>query len=76
MKPEQAYNSWASQYDTDENKTRDLEAKALREVFSIISFNTVLEIGCGTGKNSEWLLQKAEQITAVDLSVEMISKAK
>jgi len=59
MKPEQAYNSWASQYDTDENKTRDLEAKALREVFSIISFNTVLEIGCGTGKNSEWLLQKA-----------------
>jgi ubiquinone/menaquinone biosynthesis C-methylase UbiE len=76
MKPEQAYNSWASQYDTDENKTRDLEAKALREVFSIISFNTVLEIGCGTGKNSEWLLQKAEQITAVDLSGEMLSKAK
>jgi ubiquinone/menaquinone biosynthesis C-methylase UbiE len=76
MKPEQAYNSWASQYDTDENKTRDLEAKALREVFSIISFNTVLEIGCGTGKNNEWLLQKAEQITAVDLSGEMLSKAK
>jgi ubiquinone/menaquinone biosynthesis C-methylase UbiE len=76
MKPEQAYNSWASQYDTNENKTRDLEAKALRDVLSTISFTTVLEIGCGTGKNTEWLLQKAEQITAVDLSEEMLSKAK
>jgi len=76
MKPEQAYNSWASQYDTNENKTRDLEAKALRDVLSMISFNSVLEIGCGTGKNTEWLLKKAEQITAVDLSEEMLSKAK
>jgi ubiquinone/menaquinone biosynthesis C-methylase UbiE len=76
MKPQQAYNSWASQYDTNENKTRDLEAKALRDMFSTISFNAVLEIGCGTGKNTEWLLQKAEHITAVDLSEEMLSKAK
>jgi ubiquinone/menaquinone biosynthesis C-methylase UbiE len=76
MKAEQAYNSWASQYDTNENKTRDLEAKALREVLSMISFDSVLEIGCGTGKNTEWLLQKAEQITAVDLSEEMLSRAK
>jgi ubiquinone/menaquinone biosynthesis C-methylase UbiE len=76
MNPQQAYNSWASQYDANENKTRDLEAKALRDILSTISFNTVLEIGCGTGKNTEWLLQKAEHITAVDLSEEMLSKAK
>jgi ubiquinone/menaquinone biosynthesis C-methylase UbiE len=76
MNPQQAYNSWASQYDTNENKTRDLEAKALRDILSTISFNSVLEIGCGTGKNTEWLLQKAQRITAVDLSEEMLSKAK
>jgi ubiquinone/menaquinone biosynthesis C-methylase UbiE len=76
MNPQQAYNSWASQYDTNDNKTRDLEAKALRDILSTISFNTVLEIGCGTGKNTEWLLQKAGHITAVDLSEEMLSKAK
>jgi ubiquinone/menaquinone biosynthesis C-methylase UbiE len=76
MDPQQAYNSWASQYDTVENKTRDLEASALNNILSIISFSTVLEIGCGTGKNTEWLLQKAEHITAVDLSEEMLSKAK
>jgi ubiquinone/menaquinone biosynthesis C-methylase UbiE len=76
MNPQQAYNSWASQYDTNENKTRDLEAKALRDILSTISFNSILEIGCGTGKNTEWLLQKAQRITAVDLSEEMLSKAK
>lgn len=76
MDPRSAYNSWASQYDTNENKTRDLEAKSLREMLSAVSFNSCLEIGCGTGKNTEWLLQKAVGITAVDLSEEMLAKAK
>ena len=76
MNTQQAYNHWASQYDTNENKTRDLEARALRDILSTISFNSCLEIGCGTGKNTEWLLEKTERITAVDLSDEMLSKAK
>lgn len=76
MNTQQAYNSWAAQYDTNENKTRDLEAKALRAILSTISFDAVLEIGCGTGKNTEWILQKANSITAVDLSQEMLAKAK
>ena len=75
MSVQQAYNSWASQYDTNLNKTRDLEALALREVLSGISFSNCLEIGCGTGKNTEWLIQKAQHITAVDLSDEMLAKA-
>lgn len=76
MSVQQAYNSWASQYDTNENKTRDLEANALREVLSSIHFNSCLEVGCGTGKNTEWILQKAQHILAIDLSEEMLSKAK
>jgi ubiquinone/menaquinone biosynthesis C-methylase UbiE len=76
MDTRQAYNSWASQYDSNENKTRDLEAQALRDKLSNISFASCLEIGCGTGKNTEWLMQKAKHITAVDLSEEMLAKAK
>jgi ubiquinone/menaquinone biosynthesis C-methylase UbiE len=41
-----------------------------------IKFSKVLEIGCGTGKNSEWLVTQAEQVTAVDFSEEMLNKAK
>ena len=73
---QQAYNSWAQQYDSNENKTRDLEARSLRETLAPISFEHCLEIGCGTGKNTVWLLEKAATVTAVDLSEEMLSKAK
>ena len=73
---QQAYNSWAQQYDTNENKTRDLEARSLRETLSCLSFEHCLEIGCGTGKNTVRLLEKAATVTAVDLSEEMLAKAK
>lgn len=76
MNTQQAYNSWASQYDTNDNKTRDLEAQALRISLANISFDACLEIGCGTGKNTEWLITKAQHVTAVDFSNEMLAKAK
>lgn len=76
MNVEHAYNSWAEQYDTNSNKTRDLEAISLREMIAPIAFDDCLEIGCGTGKNTVTLLSKAKHITAVDLSEEMLSKAK
>ena len=76
MDNQQAYNVWADQYDTNSNCTRDLEAIALRDVLGKIQFSKVLEIGCGTGKNSEWLVKQSEQVTAVDFSEEMLNKAK
>jgi ubiquinone/menaquinone biosynthesis C-methylase UbiE len=76
MNTQQAYNTWSEQYDTNENRTRDLEAEALRDTLASIPFSSCLEIGCGTGKNTEWLLQKATSITAVDLSDAMLAKAK
>lgn len=76
MSIQQAYNSWAGIYDSNANKTRDLEAISLRKALNNISFNSCLEIGCGTGKNTEWLVQQAKQVTAVDFSEEMMNKAK
>ena len=76
MNTRQAYDIWSKQYDTNNNKTRDLEALALRTTLADIRFDSCLEIGCGTGKNTEWLLTKAKQLTAVDLSDEMLAKAK
>jgi len=76
MNVKTAYNIWAEQYDTNENKTRDLEGFSLRKTLSNIQFDSCLEIGCGTGKNTEWLISKANKILAVDLSNEMLAKAK
>lgn len=76
MKVRDAYNTWADQYDTNENKTRDMEAISLRDLLSGLSFHTCLEIGCGTGKNTRWLVEKVDKIRAVDFSCEMLDKAK
>ena len=71
-----AYNSWAAQYDTNDNKTRDLEALALKKILSGNAYKHCLEVGCGTGKNTEWLLTICDQITAIDLSKGMLDIAK
>lgn len=76
MNVKQAYNIWAGQYDTNKNRTRDLEALSLKSALADLSFEHGLEIGCGTGKNTEWLLTKAQRITAVDFSNEMLTRAK
>ncbi|MEX2346993.1 MAG: class I SAM-dependent methyltransferase [Balneolaceae bacterium] len=76
MNVRQAYNRWAAQYDSDQNKTRYLEAVSLKENVNGLNFGTCLEIGCGTGKNTGWLLTKSKRVVAADLSEEMLSKAK
>jgi ubiquinone/menaquinone biosynthesis C-methylase UbiE len=76
MSVEKAYDTWAIQYDSNQNKTRDLEAIALQETVGNIEVEHCLEIGCGTGKNTSFLLTKARAITAIDLSQEMLAKAK
>ena len=71
-----AYNQWAKSYDQMKNKTRDLEAEALRSLLGKYNFKSCLEIGCGTGKNTLWLAERAAKVKAVDFSEEMIAKAR
>ncbi len=72
----ESYNAWAPNYDSVENKTRDLEKKAAKQTLSTYDFKTVIELGCGTGKNTEWLLEKAGEITAIDFSDKMLAEAR
>ncbi len=76
MSIEKAYNVWAEQYDSNENKTRDLDKITAIEILSNYNFENVLELGCGTGKNTKWLLEKAKKIIGLDFSQEMLNKAK
>ncbi|MBL0740030.1 class I SAM-dependent DNA methyltransferase [Chryseolinea lacunae] len=76
MNTQEAYNLWASQYDSNQNKTRDLEGKVLQTILSEVPFEDCLEIGCGTGKNTEWLATKAKHLTSADLSENMLEKAR
>lgn len=71
-----AYDIWSEFYDSNENKTRDLEAYSLRNILSDLKVESCLELGCGTGKNTEWLALHCNQILAVDFSDKMLEKAK
>jgi ubiquinone/menaquinone biosynthesis C-methylase UbiE len=76
MNVEQAYTTWSEQYDTNANKTRDLEGVALRTTLEGLNLDNCLEIGCGTGKNTMWLVTQFKHVTAVDLTEKMLEKAK
>lgn len=76
MDVQHAYDRWSDQYDTNANRTRDLEAVGLRALLEHVPFQRCLEIGCGTGKNTAWLVERAAHITAVDLSPGMLAKAR
>ncbi len=76
MDVQQAYNAWSETYDSVENKTRDLEGRALRESINSTEPLDILEIGCGTGKNTEYLQTKAKKLIGADFSAEMLALAK
>ena len=76
MRIENAYNIWADHYDTNANKTRDLDTISTIETLGTVEFSRVIELGCGTGKNTNYLLKKADRVIGIDFSEKMLDKAK
>lgn len=70
------YDEWSSTYDAVLNPTRDLEKRACELVLGGMSFDRVLELGGGTGKNTAWLAERAREVVSVDLSPEMQAVAR
>lgn len=76
MNTQAAYNFWSATYDIDTNLTRDLDQYVTEVTLSNLKFKSALEIGCGTGKNTNLLSQIAETVHAIDFSESMLQKAK
>lgn len=76
MDTQNAYNEWSETYDSDENLTRDLDQQVTRSLLGGLQFDSILEIGCGTGKNTVFLSQIGRTVHAVDFSHGMIARAK
>lgn len=71
-----AYNEWAEIYETDENPTRDLNARVLRDSGLHLEGRRILELGCGTGLNTVWLADRARSVTGIDFSGGMLERAR
>jgi len=73
---QKSYNDWSETYDTAVNRTRDLDEAATRETLGDRHYRSILEVGCGTGKNTAWFATIAKHVHAIDFSEGMIQKAK
>ncbi|HEY1014419.1 MAG TPA: class I SAM-dependent methyltransferase [Herpetosiphonaceae bacterium] len=70
------YSSWAATYDQDPNLTRDLDQRATGELLAGRRFASILELGCGTGKNTRLLAGLAPRVLALDFSPGMLELAR
>ncbi|MCE7861723.1 MAG: class I SAM-dependent methyltransferase [Chloroflexi bacterium CFX2] len=71
-----AYNEWSDIYDSNTNPTRDLDAQVTRLLLTGQRFPSILEIGCGTGKNTEFLATLGDSVLAFDFSEKMLARAR
>ena len=69
------YDAWAATYDEVANATRDAAAAKIRDWTPLFERRSVLEVGCGTGLNTEHLAAHATRVTAIDLSPGMLAVA-
>ena len=76
MNTRMAYDSWSETYDRDRNLTRDLDYAVTQAALANLRFSSVLEIGCGTGKNTALLASIGAKVQALDFSDGMLAQAK
>jgi len=70
------YNKWAFKYDNNINLTRDLDKIVTKKSLVNYNFSNVLELGCGSGKNTEWLITRANKLVGLDFSKSMLDIAR
>ncbi|QQE12644.1 class I SAM-dependent methyltransferase [Planctomycetota bacterium] len=70
-----AYDVWATKYDQQENKTRDLGEQVLEEYEDLFEDAVVLECGCGTGNKTQWIAKRCLKVVGVDFSEKMLEVA-
>lgn len=72
----EAYDRWSRQYDEQANATRDLDEQLLPALAPPLAGRTVVEAGCGTGKNSRWLAPRVACLIGLDFSAGMLRQAR
>ncbi|MCY4454137.1 MAG: class I SAM-dependent methyltransferase [Immundisolibacterales bacterium] len=70
------YDRWAEVYDHDANPLTALEEPRVRGALGDVRGRAVLDLGCGTGRHTEWLAEAGARITAIDFSRGMLDAAR
>lgn len=72
----EGYDQWAPSYDTVPNATRDAAAARVLAWSDRFQGRKVLELGCGTGRNTSLIARNAASVTGLDFSQGMLARAR
>ena len=74
----EAYNLWASNYETNGNPMTGLDEMMFHKQFPLhdVHRKTVLDIGCGTGRLSRKIADYGAKVTGIDISEKMLEQAR
>ena len=70
------YDQWAQVYDHDRNPLTALEEPRVRSAVGDVRGQSVLDLGCGTGRHAIWLAAAGAVVTGVDFSEGMLDEAR
>jgi ubiquinone/menaquinone biosynthesis C-methylase UbiE len=70
------YDRWAEFYDADENPLVAIEEPLVRQMLGCVRDQTVLDLGCGTGRHAVWLAAAGASVQALDFSEAMLARAR
>lgn len=70
------YDLWSKTYDTDVNSTVAIDELKFPPLYSHLTHQRVLEIGCGTGRHTMRLAAQGNHVLALDQSAGMLEKAR
>ena len=73
---QQAYEIWSATYDSQDNPTRDLSARLCRQFLPAGPHTLIVEAGCGTGLNTDWLAAQTKDLIGFDFSDSMLAIAR
>ncbi len=71
----EGYERWAATYDTFPNPLIALEEEPVRRLIDACPPGRALDAACGSGRHTLYLAERGHQVTAVDVSPDMLKRA-
>ncbi len=74
--PQSGYGSWSERYDEPGNPIIAIEEPVVWSLLNAVPVGRALDAACGTGRHARQLVELGHQVVGIDLTPEMLSRAR